>query len=310
VLLATLSAVCPAPAAEPPPAPAKPYEVEAVRNRVYYHVRNDPDLERHRLDVYRPRGQAGRPVLFFVHGGGWMVGKKDDYFGILGYGTVARCLAQRGLVVVLPNYRLSPGVRHPEHIKDVARAFAWTCRNAARYGGDPGRIVVCGHSAGGHLVSLLATDETYLKAVGRSRRDVRGVIGICGVYCVEDLELKFSASAPGEWLRWDTRLSPFSVVFGTDREVLRRASPITHVAPGLPPFLLLDAGLNYWPLRKMTRDFAAALEENCCDVQVKETPWRTHETLVFDLLHQTAEPATVEAVVQFVERCRPAGDRR
>src|SRR5438128_7600683 len=109
-----------------------------------------------------------------------MLASKDDVFGILGYATIGRCLAERGLVVVLPNYRLSPGVRHPEHIKDVAAAFAWTCRNAREYGGDTQQIFVAGHSAGGHLVSLLATDERYMNHQGQRRQDIRGVIGISG----------------------------------------------------------------------------------------------------------------------------------
>ena len=98
-------------------------------------------------------------MLLFLHGGGWVIGGKDDYFGLYGYGTIARCLAERGLVVVLPNYRLSPGVRHPEHIKDVARAFAWTVKNIESYAGRPDQIIVSGHSAGGHLAALLATDD-------------------------------------------------------------------------------------------------------------------------------------------------------
>jgi acetyl esterase/lipase len=292
-----------------PPAPARQYEVQVSRHHLYYDLPSDPDRDRHRLDVFSPAGQVKCPTLFFVHGGGWMVGKKDNYFGIYGYGTIARCLAQRGLVVVLPNYCLSPGVRHPEHIKDVARAFAWTCRNAARYGGDPAQIFVGGHSAGGHLVSLLATDEIYLKKEGHSRKDIRGVIGVSGVYCIEDLELKVSAAVPGDWLRFSSKFSPFAAVFGSDPEVLKQASPIRHVRPGLPPFLLLNGGLDYWPLRQMTKDFAAALEDNGCEVQVKEVPWRTHETLVFDILHQTAEPITVEAIVDFIQRRRPGPDR-
>jgi acetyl esterase/lipase len=307
-LLAALPLSLPARASEPP-APAKHYEVQVFPQRLYYDVAKDPDRDSHRLDVFSPKGKTGCPTVFFVHGGAWLIGRKDNYFGIYGYGTIARCLAERGLVVVLPNYRLSPGVRHPEHIKDVARAFAWTCRNAARYGGDPAQIFLCGHSAGGHLVTLLATDESYLKKEGRSRQDIRGVVSISGVYCLEDLELKMSAGAAGDWLHVSTRLSPFAVVFGSDPETFKQASPITHVGPDLPPFLLMNAGLDYWPLRKMTRDFAAALQENCCEVWVKEVPWRTHETLVFDILHQTAEPIMVEAVVDFIDRHRPAGLR-
>lgn len=296
-LMACALTVLPAPAEAPTEC-----KVKAARNLTYYEDRDDPDPDRHRLDVYFPEGAKGRPVLFFVHGGAWTIGKKDDYFGILGCGTIARCLARRGLVVVVPNYRLSPAVRHPEHIKDVARAFAWTWANAARYGGDARQVFLCGHSAGGHLVSLLATDESYLKAQGRSRKDVRGVIGLSGVYCVEDLELELSASAPGDWLRMRTKLSPFAAVFGTDLKDLENASPVRHVGPGLPPFLLMNAGLDYPRLRGMARNFAVALAGHCCEVDLREVPWRTHETLVFDIVHRAAEPVTLEAILEFVER--------
>jgi acetyl esterase/lipase len=282
--------------------PPELYPVKAARNITYYDVARDPHRDRHRLDVYSPRGRTGCPVLFFVHGGAWTVMSKDDVFGVLGYGTIARCLARRGLVVVLPNYRLSPHVRHPEHIKDVARAFAWTCRNAARYGGDPKRIFVGGHSAGGHLVSLLATDPAYLEAEGRRPEDIRGVIAISGVYNLTDFDLDLSVASPRKCVRVSGRISPLAPVFGTDPRVIERASPIAHVRPGLPPFLLVSAGLDYGPLRRMTADFADALEDNGCDVQVKHIPWRTHETMVFDIPHLTAEPQMVEAVTGFINR--------
>src|SRR5262249_49568463 len=115
---------------------------------------------RHTLDVFTPAGygekKAPRPVVLFVHGGTRMAGDKN-FFGM--YRGVGRALASGGAVAVLANYRLSPRVRHPEHVKDVACAFAWTYRNVHRYGGDPSRIFLAGHSAGAHLVSLLITDE-------------------------------------------------------------------------------------------------------------------------------------------------------
>ena len=168
----------------------KPVEVTVHRKITYHPIPNDPDLVRHQLDVYRPKGKDNCPVLFFLHGGGWVIGSKDDYFGVFGYGTIAKNLAERGLVVVIANYRLSPGVKHPEHIKDAARAFGWTCENATKYGGDPRRIFVSGHSAGGHLAALLATDHSYLKLVARSPSDIRGVIAISGVYRLDDADIK------------------------------------------------------------------------------------------------------------------------
>jgi acetyl esterase/lipase len=288
-----------------PPAPPR-YRVQAVRNITYYEVRRDPDRYRHRLDVYRPRGKDRCPVLFFLHGGAWVAGSKDDVLGLYGYGTIARRLAERGLVVVLPNYRLSPRVRHPEHVKDVARAFAWACANVRKYGGDPGQLFVGGHSAGGHLAALLATDERYLKQVGRGLKDVRGVIGVSGVYRVEDLELKLSVADPSKSLRFRFHARPFAVAFGGDPKVAREASPLTHVRRGLPPFLILNGGFDYPALRKMGRDFTAALKENGCPVQAKVLPWRTHETLLFDIAHRTADRATTDAIVGFINAHAPA----
>ncbi len=308
-LLAVVSLLC-GPAGAPADrggASARRFEVETTKDVVYYDVKDDPDRDRHRLDVYRPRGKGPYPVLVFLHGGAWMIGSKDNYFGLYGYGTIARCLAERGLVVVLPNYRLSPRVRHPEHVKDVARAFAWTCKNAPDYGGDPRRIFLAGHSAGGHLAALLATDARYLKEVGRTVKDIRAVIGLSGVYRVDNLELKLALGGPGaKVFRAEAR--PLAAVFGDDPKAARDASPLRHVRKGLPPFLLVNAGLDYPPLPIMTGEFAAALKKNDVPVQVKTISWRTHETMVFAILSGSAEPAMVDLVVDFISR--QSRDRR
>jgi acetyl esterase/lipase len=290
------------------PAPANQrYEVKTNRDITYYKADRDPDAYRHRLDVYRPKGDGPFPVLFFVHGGGWMAMSKDDVAGLLGYGTVARCLAERGLVVVVPNYRLSPAVKHPEHIKDVARAFAWTCKNIADYGGDLKQLFVGGHSAGGHLAALLITDETYLKAEGLSARDVRGVIGVSGVYRLEDFELHLSGMVPSGVVSAKMDVRPLALVFGDDPKAARDASPLTHVRPGLPPFLLLNAGWDYPPLRRMAKEFAAALKENSCAVEARKFAWRTHETLLFDIPRLRADREAVDAIAEFIEQhSRPA----
>jgi acetyl esterase/lipase len=296
---AVLSGSVPGIAANPP---AKKYEVRAVRDITYYEIRNDPDAARHKLDIYRPTEKGRYPVLIFLHGGGWVFMSKDDVLGTYGYGTIARCLAERGLVVVVPNYRLSPGVQHPEHIKDVARAFAWTHQNCEAYDGERKHIFIGGHSAGGHLAALLAADESYLKQVGRATRDIRGVIGVSGVYRLEEFDLKLLlTNATGTVrMKWDVR--PLTMVFGDDPEVLRKASPLYHVRPGLPPFLLLTGGWDYPPMRRMAKEFATALQKNEVPIQEKQMPWRTHETLLFDIPRLSADAATTEAIVQFIKR--------
>ena len=273
--------------------------MERTKDIDYGEIPNDPDRDQHRLDVFRPVGKDDCPVVFFVHGGGWMIGDKDDVLGIYGYGTIAESIARRGVVVVLPNYRLSPKAKHPDHIQDVARTFAWTYRNIGKYGGRPDQVFACGHSSGGHLVALLATDESYLKAEGLSAKDIRGVISISGIYKVDDLDFKLSMKS--EWLTVSTDIHPFASVFGDDPEALKQASPITHVRRGLPPFLLMYGSLDYCPIKNTTKAFEAALEDNDDDVDVKKMLWRTHETVLVDLVHGV-DPGTAAEMMRFIER--------
>jgi len=116
------------------------------------------DAKKHRLDVYAPEGVKNAPVLVMVHGGAWQHGGK--IYNLL----AGPAFAEHGIVAVSVNYRLSPGTKHPAQIRDVARAFDWVRKHVAEYGGDPRNVFLTGHSAGGHLVALLAVNEKYLKA--------------------------------------------------------------------------------------------------------------------------------------------------
>lgn len=130
---------------------------------------------RQRLDVYRPRAaRAGAPVVVFLYGGRWQSGSKDDY-RLLG-----DALTRRGIVAVVPDYRLYPAARFPAWVQDAALAVRWARENAARYGGDPDNLVVVGHSAGGHTAALLALDERWLREAGVSAEAVRGFVSLAG----------------------------------------------------------------------------------------------------------------------------------
>src|SRR5262245_12677282 len=133
-------------AAEP-----KLFDVEVVRNVAYYNGKDADDV-RHRLDLYLPKGQKDYPVLLMVHGGAWIKGDKN-HLGV--YNLLGRSFARHGVGMVSPNYRLSPDVQHPEHVRDVARAFAWVHKDIGKRGGSTSEVFVAGHSAGGHLVALL-----------------------------------------------------------------------------------------------------------------------------------------------------------
>src|SRR3990172_4534887 len=117
----------------------------------------DPRLQS--LDLYLPEGKSNFPTILFIHGGGLMRGDKlsDGFHALVDF------FAAQGIGVASANYRLSPAAKHPAHVQDVARAFAWLHQNAAQYGGDRNRIFVMGSSSGGHLAALVSLDERYLK---------------------------------------------------------------------------------------------------------------------------------------------------
>ncbi|MDI7066444.1 alpha/beta hydrolase, partial [Klebsiella pneumoniae] len=99
-----------------------------------------------------------RPVVVFFYGGSWQNGARSDYL------FVGQALTSRGFVAVLPDYRTYPDTRFPGFMEDAAAAVRWARDHAAEYGGDPSRIFLMGHSAGAHIVALLATDGHYLAA--------------------------------------------------------------------------------------------------------------------------------------------------
>ena len=131
-----------------------------------------------KLDVWAKPDPADekRPVIIFFYGGAWVKGRRVDY------GFVGKAYAARGFVVVIPDYRKVPGVRFPDYIEDGAKAVRWTRDNIARFGGDPDRILLAGHSAGGYIAMMLALDQHYLAAAGVDPATIRAVAGLAGAY--------------------------------------------------------------------------------------------------------------------------------
>jgi acetyl esterase/lipase len=280
-----------------PPDAGKTYKVRAVENVSYYDGKGT-DIFRHKLDLFVPEGKKDFPVVVLVHGGAWMYGDKSSA-GL--YSNVGRFLAEHGVGAVLPNYRLSPWVKHPEHVKDVARAFAWARAHVAKYGGDPDRMFIAGHSAGGHLAALLATDDKYLKAEGLSRKAVRGAIAVSGVYRIPDklaLDLPALGGAPG--MRLDLGFNPFDLVFGKDPKVRKDAAPLSHVGPGLPSFLIVYAENDLPLMADMAKEFAKALKDNKCDVELMMAKDRHHSDAMFDAT-STDDPVG-KAMLDFVAK--------
>jgi acetyl esterase/lipase len=246
------------------------YEVEVVKD-VAYNSAADADGERHKLDLYLPRGLNDYPVYFFIHGGAWRSGNKNLY------APIGKTFAAQGIAFVATNYRLSPKVKHPAHIEDVALAFAWVVGNLGKRGANLKQVYVSGHSAGGHLAALLATDESYLKAHKRSLADIKAVLPISGVFMVA-----------GERL---------ARVFGDEG---KKASPMTHIKAKLPPFLVLYADKEIAGLGKQAEAFGEAMKKAKCDIEVKMIKDRNHISIIRNAARADDEMTT--AIVAFIRK--------
>lgn len=240
----------------------------SVKPDIPYYTGDDAVPAKQALDLYLPDGdppEGGWPVFLFVHGGGWTSGDRR-YLGEL-YGNVGQAVAREGIVGVVISYRLAPAVQYEAQALDVARAVAWTQAHIAEHGGDPARLVIGGHSAGGHLSALVALDRSYLAAAGGDADGIRGVAGMSGVYDV-------AAMARVQALRGLIRPA-----FGDDPEVWRAASPITHLRADAPPFWLNNAELD-WGLQRPAEQFEQALRQAGVEVSRSITPETNHLTVV------------------------------
>jgi len=304
------------------PRPHDACETSRLRDVAYYDGK-DCDKSRHRLDLYLPTGKKDYPVVVFVHGGAWMLGD-NRCCGL--YPAVGEFLASQGIGAVLPNYRLAPGAKHPENVKDIARAVAWTKANIAKHGGDPDQLFLLGHSAGGHLVALLATDERYLKNEGMKIADLKGVIGVSGVYQIPpgnaDVELggstplgvRLDEMAPlrgasaardpnaAEKAGLPVSVNVFGPVFGPDAKARADASPVNHVRPGLPPFLILSAERDLPLLPAMARDMHRQLLKHGNASTLLTIDQRNHNSIIFKAAER--DDPTARAIVDFVRNAK------
>ena len=181
------------------------------------------------LNVYRPDTEAkseALPVVIWVHGGGWRNGDKDNRAGI----TLCQTWAKAGVVVVGLDYRLTPAVVHPAHIEDVAAGIAWVHNNIGKYGGDPKRVFLLGHSAGAHLVALVATAPNYLKAHDLTPKSV-----LAGVMAIDTASYDLTTT------RTPLVQKMIADAFGKDSDILKGASPLLHARKNpaaCPPFII------------------------------------------------------------------------
>jgi acetyl esterase/lipase len=248
----------------------------------------DPELAP-RLDVYSPPEGGGHPVLVFVHGGSW-----KDYHKEL-FAPLAMELVPAGIVVVIPDYTLYPDATYEQMAHETAAAVSWTLENIERYGGDPGQVILAGHSAGGHLAGLVATDPRFLAAYGHSSDELCGLIGMSGVYDVQTEYDFWAAKGPRPMLIE-------KVMGGPDRFAV--ASPIDHVRADLPPILLIHGEQDRTVPASIAVAFEAALQAAGARSELKIYPGAGHTDYLFAAI-SAEQSRVVDDVTGFVRNCVP-----
>lgn len=187
-----------------------------------------------KLDIYAPPGAKDLPVVFWIHGGGWVTGHRTNVL------LKPRAFADKGFVFVSTGYRLLPEVEMVTIFQDIAKSIRWVHDHIAEHGGDPKRLLVMGHSAGAQLAALVSIDDRYLKAEGLSLEIIKGCVPVDGdTYDVPAI----IETAEARWRAHGEEFSKFGhrVKFGNDPAKHRDYSAVTHVARGksIPPFLIL-----------------------------------------------------------------------
>jgi len=266
------------------PQPSK----QVFKNIPYKQVKGvDPALLS--LDIYTPASYDVHPVIVMIHGGGWSGGDKDT---LEVAGIKSEFFTNNGFVFVSINYQVSPQVLYPVPVQDVAAALAWVTLHISDYGGDPGQLYVMGHSAGGQLAALVATDARYLAVYSLTPSNLSGVI----LLDAAGLDIPATMS--------DSLQFMYTTAFGENPKTWAAASPVNRVAAnkGTPAFLVCYT-FQVAPFTLSSEKFVSKLEAAGVKVWDFAAADKTHDTINGDVgtLH---DPVT-ERIMLFLEETLP-----
>jgi acetyl esterase/lipase len=240
-----------------------------------------------RLDVYRPEAGTGHPVVIYVYGGSWRSGNKELY------APAAQRLLPSGFVLVIPDYTLFPKAGYPRQTEEIAAAIAWTLDHIADFGGDPRRVVLIAQSAGAQIAGLALLEPRWLAAHHHSASDLRGFVGISGVY-------DFGAVLAYHGASTRTRAMLAEILGGADNA--GRASPMSYVTSQAPPALLIHGDADTTVPISVGLDFHHRLQAAGVPSEFITFPGAGHADILFRALTEQP-PRLFDSLVSFVRRC-------
>jgi acetyl esterase/lipase len=228
------------------------------------------NLPEKQLNIFAPRKASGDEAVFvFFYGGSWNSGKKEiyDFFG--------NRLARKGVVAVIVDYPLSPDYQVHDMAQSSAQAVKWTKENISKYGGNPDRIFVSGHSAGGHLAGLITVREEYFDSLGISS-PIKGAILIDAAGLDMYWFLKEMNYKPG---------TSYLKAFTDTPQVWRDTSPIYHLDRKDPPLLIMVGGRTLPGIEKTTARFMEAYEKLVPDTNYHYQRGKKHVAMIAQFLY-------------------------
>lgn len=216
----------------------KPSEFREIKDIPYVENARAKDESLQKLNLVIPKNIKKPPLFLWIGGGAWSYVDRNKEMDL------ARKFATEGIAVASVGHRLSSAtwqdpklvtdIKHPQHIEDIASAFAWLHKNAEKYGYDSENIFVGGYSSGGHLAALLSLDEKYLSAHGLSLKYIKGVVPIAGAYDIENYHQAFKNGTRKELAELHVE-----AVFG-EIDGFKAASPTSYVKNLQIPMLLIS----------------------------------------------------------------------
>jgi arylformamidase len=244
---------------------------------------SDPNLNM--LNVYMPKRGSNSPLIIWIHGGSWAYGDKEEVHSKAEYFT------SKGYVFVSVNYRLSPKVKHPVHVQDVANAIMWVHANAKHYSADPNKIFLMGHSAGAHIAAMVGVNEEFLKKAGGSAKIIKGIVLLDGM----GFDIPAIMGDASNQLRgW------FAQAFGNTSWDWSQGSPVNFVNTNdhIPPTMFVHSGE-----REIAEVEAKILYAKLMDVKVPckifHYPKKNQNSLNKDLGKEDDKPT--EEVLRFMQ---------
>lgn len=224
--------------------------------------------QRNLLDMYWPAVTENCPVLIFIHGGTWISGSKDMY------AALGDNFASKGMVTAIINYRLGDIASYSQMADDCAAAVKWVYENAKRYNGNPNRICISGHSAGGHLAALVTLDQAYF-----NKLHMVNPVKACLLIDAFGLNMETIIKSPLVTMY----RSYIAKVFTNDSLQWKNASPVTHVHQKQVPFYIATGNNSYPFLLSDNEVFIQKLRNLDAKVVVEKIPGKNHAEMIAQL---------------------------